>query len=223
MRAWLAKFRRLNNIIYGIVEVMKNEIKEYGIVLLVDDNTTKQAHSLNQKIAQKFPNLENVANIWHVTLYHGAFAKQDLELIFQKLQQLYLEPLEIKFSGISQSKKGYIHWEVEKNLDLQELHTVVVNLASKYHQRPLQMSLDLYDDLSFEHQQQIDEFGSSGLFELFAPHLTLFYQPLTKSVLTDILPQDHSLAAQSLAERIVIGELGYGNILKILYSLPLPK
>lgn len=202
---------------------MQNEIKEYGIVLLVDDDATKQAHALNQKIAQKFPKLENVANIWHVTLYHGAFAEQDLAAIFQKLEQLYLEPLEIKFSGITKSKMGYIHWEIEKNLDLQELHTVVVNLASKYHKRPLQMALDFYDDLPFEYQQQIDEFGTGGLFELFAPHLTLFYQPLANSSLEEILPHDHSLQAQSSAAKIVIGELGYGNILKILYSKPLPR
>lgn len=63
-------------------------------------------------------------------------------------------------------------------------------------------------------------FSAAGLFELFAPHLTLFYQPLTTSTLEEILPHDHSNEMHSKA---AIGELGYGNILKVLYSLPLPK
>ncbi|WP_341755691.1 hypothetical protein [Candidatus Tisiphia endosymbiont of Ptychoptera albimana] len=45
-----------------------NNIKEYGIVILLEEKCVRIAEKLNQDIAKILSHLTNVKNYWHVTL-----------------------------------------------------------------------------------------------------------------------------------------------------------
>lgn len=207
------------------VTAIAYDVKEYGIVLLLEDNSTKVAAELNKQIAAKLPELTNVNNNWHVTLYHGAYTKDGLDQIYAKLQSLKLEPLNLKFISIYPTADRWIGLGIEKSEGLQQLHTTIVKLASPYHKRPLQRAVDTYADSPVDKRQQIDTYGVAGILEMYKPQMTLFYQYPANSKLQEVAKEITAPVPMSgQVAKLAIGELGYnGNIVKIIYTIDLPN
>src|SRR5581483_4818645 len=153
--------------VFSITPILYAEtVKEYGIVLLLQDKCTQKAVELNKQLAQALPKLENVKNNWHVTLYHGAYTPEDMEKIYAKLRQMKLAPLKLNFTRIYTTADRWVDWEVIKTPELQKLHADMVQLGSPYHKRPLQRASDVYKDSPVEKQKQIDQYGVAGLLHL---------------------------------------------------------
>lgn len=203
-----------------------SDIKEYGIVILPEEKCQKEAERLNINIAKILRPLKNVKNYWHVTLYHGAYEKNDLHEIYAKLKGLQLKPLTLNFTKIYSTSDRWIDLGTEKTEYLQKLHISVVQLASPYHKRPLARCKDIYKNVSSNQRQQVDHYGVSGILEMYNPHMTLFYQYPPKTELQQAaikIENDFKKNMICKASKIVIGELGYnGNIKKIVYSVNMP-
>ena len=205
----------------------ENAIKEYGIIIFPEDKCIKVAEKLNKDIRSELPDIDNSHNHPHVTLYHGAYRKEDLDEIYNKIRQLNFKPLALNFTKIYSTSDRWIDWGVEKSEYLGNLHRKVVEIANPYHKRPLERSADIYRNIAQDKRTQIDKYGVSGVLELYNPHMTLFYQypanPELQKVAENISahPKENMLCK---ADKIVIGELGYnGNIIKINYSIYIPS
>ena len=203
-----------------------SDIKEYGIVILPEEKCAQEAERLNRNIAKILSPLKNVNNYWHVTLYHGAYEKNDLNEIYDKLKGLQLKPLTLNFTKIYSTSNRWIDLGTEKTEYLQNLHISVVQLASPYHKRPLARSRDIYKNMTSNQREQVDNYGVSGILEMYNPHMTLFYQYPPRAELQQAAIKIENNFKENLickASKIVIGELGYnGNIKKIVYSVNMP-
>lgn len=217
----------LTSICIPQVLATEKNIKEYGIVIFPEEKCEKEAEKLNINIAKILNNLKNVKNHWHVTLYHGAYEKNDLNEIYNKLKRLQLKPFTLNFTKIYSTSDRWIDLGTEKTEYLKNLHTSVVQLASPYHKGPLARSKDVYKDLTSEQREQVDNYGVSGILAMYNPHMTLFYQypPNIKLQQAAITIKDHFKNGMVCkASKIVLGELGYnGNIEKIIYSINIPN
>ncbi|MCC8371966.1 MAG: hypothetical protein LN568_04410 [Rickettsia endosymbiont of Pseudomimeciton antennatum] len=204
-----------------------NNIKEYGIVILPEEECTRVAEKLNQDIAKILSHLNNVKNYWHVTLYHGAYETKDLQQIYNKIKGLKLQPFTLNLSKIYSTADRWIDLGAEKTKYLQELHESIVHLASPFHKHPLARSKDVYKDMSNVQREQVDNYGVSGVLELYNPHMTLFYQYPPRFELQDTAKRVAASSKENMvckASKIIIGELGYnGNIEKIVYSVEIPS
>ena len=133
----------------------------------------------------------------------------------------------IIFGNIGDRFGRRISLGTEKTEYLQELHKTIVQLASPYHKRPLDRSRDVYKDMTGVQREQVDNYGVSGLLELYNPHMTLFYQYPPSSELQHAAKEIGVNFKENMvckASKIVLGELGYnGNIQKIVYSIDIPK
>ena len=206
---------------------VEHNIKEYGIVILPEEKCTKVAEKLNQDITKILSHFKNAKNHWHVTLYHGAYDTKDIKEIYNKIKAIELKPFTLSFSKISSTSNRWIDLGTEKTEYLQELHKAIVQLASPYHKRPLDRSRDIYKDMTSIQQKQVDNYGVSGLLELYNPHMTLFYQYPPSSELQHAAKEIAVNFKENMvckASKIVVGELGYnGNIQKIIYSIDIPN
>ena len=160
-------------------------------------------------------------------IYHGAYDTKDIKEIYNKIKAIELQPFTLNFSKISSTSNRWIDLGTEKTEYLQELHKAIVQLASPYHKRPLDRSRDIYKDMTSIQQKQVDNYGVSGLLELYNPHMTLFYQYPPSSELQHAAKEIGVNFKENMvckASKIVVGELGYnGNIQKIIYSIDIPN
>jgi 2'-5' RNA ligase len=209
-----------------VLAIESSNIKEYGIVVLLEEKCTKEAEKLNINISQVLSHLQNVKNYWHVTLYHGAYEINSLDEIYNKLQELQLRPFTLNLTKIYSTADRWIDLGIEKTEYLQNLHTSVVLLASPYHKRPLVRSTDIYKDMTSSQREQVDNYGVSGILTMYNPHMTLFYQypPSFELQQTAIKIGNNFTNIVCKASKIALGELGYnGNIEKIIYSINIPN
>jgi len=194
--------------------------KEYGIALKLNATCSAEAISLNKICAEAWPNLENPSNTWHITLYHGAYKDSDLWDICSKINALNTQHITLNFSTIYNTANRWVDWKIDKTEELALLHHKVVDIASPYHQLPLERSKDVYDSLSTPQKAQVDKYGVSGILDLYNPHTTLFYQYPPDTILndiTEILPAE--IIMSYYPESLILGELGYnGNITSVLYE-----
>ncbi|RYE06118.1 MAG: hypothetical protein EOP33_02665 [Rickettsiaceae bacterium] len=208
-----------------VIATETSNIKEYGIVILLEDKCTKKAQELNRRIGEILDKLKNVDNHLHVTLYHGASNLKDLAQIYRKIQQLSLKPFTLNLDKIYSTADRWIDLGIEKTDYLQKIHNHVVAIASPYHKRPLARSSDAYQDVTDVQRRQIDDYGVGNVLEFYNPHMTLFYQYPPNAELREaiISIRPYCTLMVCKASKIVIGELGYnGNIKKIIYSVDIP-
>lgn len=207
-------------------------IREYAIAVLLPSEAAKKAAEMNEQIAALLPGFENPHNNWHVTLYHLACNKDALSEIARKLRALKVEPFRLSFTGLYPTADRWIDWGMDHTEALHALHKIIVEIASKYHKRPLKRASDIYAALPIEKRAQVDAYGVSGVLEFYNPHTTLFYYEFDKNglkgtselqaVSKKLKDMNGKAEITCDASVIVIGELGYnGNITKILYEIPL--
>ena len=197
-------------------------VKEYGIVILPEPACVQKAISINTKIASVLPpDVKNVYNDWHVTLYHGAYELGFLPEILAKLKTLDTRSFSLEFTmPLCISPNNEISWQIVKTPRLQELHETVITLASPYHLRPLERSRDAYHKMDFKNKIQVDKYGVDRILDLYNPHMTLFYQCPPNLNLKEILNTAYNPKIKETynTAQIAIGELGYsGNVEKIVY------
>jgi 2'-5' RNA ligase len=198
-------------------------IQEYGIVIIPEEKCIKYAIQLNNIIAKNLPNLENVHNNWHITLYHGAYDQHDLLKIKSDINLLNYNKFDIKFNKFYITADRWVDWGVEKTETLQFLHESMVKIGSKYHKRPLDRARDIYNDVDSERKAQIDKYGVSGVMNLYNPHMTLFYTYPADSSIQETLkmienPKYNGVTCST--SKLALGKLGYnGNITEIMYTI----
>jgi hypothetical protein len=203
----------------------KKLIKEYGFVILLEDQCTKKAELLNREIAAKLPGLENPANIWHITLHQGAYSETYLNEFKSNIMTLSLPTLNIYFDKIQVTDNKWINFNIKKNSDLNKLHGKIVKYSDRYFQRALIRAHDSYHDLSDKKKIQIDNHGTYGVLDDYRPHMTLFYHhppsPKLEEAEKDMAKSIKPMKCK--AEELAIAELEYnGNISKIVYSVKFP-
>ena len=206
---------------------VEHNIKEYGIVILPEEKCTRVAEKLNKDITKILNHFKNAKNHWHVTLYHGAYDPKDIKEIYNKIKAIELKPFTLNFSNISSTSDRWIDLGTEKTEYLKELHKTIVQLASPYHKRPLDRSRDIYKDMTSVQREQVDNYGVSGLLELYNPHMTLFYQYPPRPELQQTAKEIGVNFKENMvckASKLILGELEYnGNIYKIIYSVDIPN
>ena len=194
--------------------------KEYAIAIRLNPEFAAKAQELNSTFAEHLPGLKNPSNVWHVTLYHGAYKEEELPEIWGKVQKLDMSNITLNFSEIYTTSDRWIDWLVEKTPELCDLHKSVVELASPYHQGHLQRCADIYDQITDAQKALVDEYGVSGILDAYKPHTTLFYQFPPDAELQNAATQvPSSIPMSCKVESIILGELGYnGNIIDIVYE-----
>lgn len=129
----------------------------------------------------------------------------------------------MKFTNFYTTSDRWVDWGIEKTEVLKNLHRSIVEIASKYHKRPLDRARDVYNEVDQERKNQIDEYGVPGVMNLYNPHMTLFYIYPAKAAIQkipNVIKDKKYENAVFKASKIVIGELGYnGNILRIVDSI----
>ena len=203
----------------------EHDIYEYGIVIIPEKECVNSAKNLNSIIKKNLPDLENVHNNWHVTLYHGAYKKEDLPKIKAALAALNTKSFDMKFTKFYTTADRWVDWGTEKTELLQRLHENVVKVVSPYHKRPLDRARDVYNLVDLQRKKQIDLYGVPGVMELYNPHMTLFYTyPANSSIqiIPEIIKNDQYENVICTATQIAIGKLGYnGNITEIVDTIEL--
>jgi 2'-5' RNA ligase len=215
---------------------------EYAIAILPSLEGAQKITDINAKLAKKLvpQGLENKHNKCHVTLYHGAYKAEDLPEISAKLGGIAcnIKKLTLNFDDNIvvvgpgrwidiNIKRSDANAEVEQNYKaICNLHSKVVDTFYGYHQRPLErttMTLEaLKDQIAAGNEnalkiaKQIQTYGVSGLYELYNPHTTLWYQWPTNSVLKDAVESaKHEVKSGFSCDgwALVIAKLGFnGNI-----------
>lgn len=200
-------------------------IEEYGTVLIFEKKCTDAAIELNHELEKLLPNLENVKNHWHVTLYHGAYKNADLPKIKEELRQMIPHSLNLSFTHFYTTSDRWVDWGTQKNPQLQKLHENVVGVLSPFHVRPLKRAKDIYDSLDSERKHQVDIYGVSGVMHLYNPHMTLFYTYPPSEIIRKTIAHIKNSKYENLncsVEEIMVGKLGYnGNIIEPVYRIPL--
>lgn len=196
----------------------KDNVKEYGIALLVDGKCVDAAAKANRQIAGELVGLPNVLNNFNVTLYRFALTEENMKKIYLTMQDLKVKPIELNFNTLYDSDDRSIDWGVDQNQSLLDLHREIVNMAAPYIKRPLKSMQDKYNSLSLDQRRQIDKFGTLDVLSLYKPHMTLFYQYPANNKLSAIPKLVHVSPVKCLATKIAIGEIDYnGNLKNILH------
>ncbi|AVP87742.1 hypothetical protein phytr_8090 [Candidatus Phycorickettsia trachydisci] len=198
----------------------KKEVREYGIAVIPEAKCYKLASKLNQKISKLLPQFKNLPNIWHITLYQGAFEESDLVKIESEILKLNIKKFDITLTKFYTTADRWVDWGVEKTDIFDVLHRKVVNIASRYHLRPLNRVQDMLDGIEGEIKKQIDMYGTFGLMNFYKPHMTLFYlYPPSKSIskIPQIIEDGRYEGVSCKSDKLIIGELGYnGNIIRVV-------
>ncbi len=216
---------------YSGSAISKITCKEYGIALLLPDNYVTEAQRLSDQISRKLFQ-RNLDNHFHITLYQGCFAEDQIREIFKKLSDQKFAAPGIKMSSdIEFQDKKYINWNVLENEKLKDLHSKVVITAAPYHQGILKRLADNNQKFDSKTQKQIDQYGVNGVLENYKPHVTLFYLPATnleakdlinENFIKDLTPTSTSTSNETAANNLVIGEIGYdGNLVNIIDKIVL--
>ncbi len=197
--------------------------KEYGIVLLLPDEYALEAQKMNREIFMQIPEIENLPNVFHVTVFQGRFAESDVYALYKKLKNQKFKSVRITLTPEIKTAEGrYINWQVQKNYELTNLHNKVVKIANPYRYGMLFRYAVSYEDLSEKQRSQVDKYGMAGVFEEYDPHVTLFYfsekNPEIDELAEKITPPTIVPLSKTYKASLAIAELGYsGNIEKILY------
>lgn len=221
----------LSILIFCIIQnnaLADDDYKEYVIALVLPKEYAAQAQVMNQEVVTQVPLIATLPNIFHITLYQGRFSKNEIEGIYQKLAYQNFPRIRINLEPkIKITESRFINWQVKKSAELQEIHNVVVSIASLYHHGILSRYLDSYNGLSGKQQQQVDKYGMYGLLDEYDPHVTIFYFPQKNPQIQNIArkvnpPKSNEEFHGVPAGSIVIGEIGYsGNIEQGLYEIRL--
>ncbi|MES2961790.1 MAG: hypothetical protein V4694_05345 [Pseudomonadota bacterium] len=204
-------------------------IKEYGIVLLLPEVFADEAKKVNAEIASQIHPEANLLNVFHVTLFQGRFAESKIYNLFQELKKQNFRKVRITMdSKFEIAQDRYISWPLVKNDDLKNLHIEVVKIANPYHQGVLKRFADSYSELDKKQKEQVDNYGMSGLFDEYNPHVTLFYFPAKnsgiKNFIKDLSPQITKKVKGVDATYLAIAELGVnGNIEHVLFKIELGR
>nr|WP_253308528.1 hypothetical protein [Rickettsia endosymbiont of Ceutorhynchus assimilis] len=177
---------------------------EYAIAILPNPEGAKQITDIHKKLAEQLilQGLEEKPNKGHITLYHGAYKAEDVPAISAKLGEIACktENLTLNFDDNIvvvgpdrwidiNIKRSDANAEVEQNYKaICNLHSKVVDTFYGYHQRPLERATNVLETETFQSQikaqdekalkiaNQIQTYGVSGLYELYNPHTTMWYQ-----------------------------------------------
>lgn len=223
---------------------------EYAIAILPSSEGVQKITDIHKKLAEQLipQGLEEKPNKCHVTLYHGAYKAQDLPAISAKLGDIAynIKSLTLNFKDIVvvgpnrwidiNIKRSDENPEVEQAYKaICNLHRKVVDTFNEYHQRPLERAIvaleALKDQIAAGNEnalkiaKQIQTYGVSGLYELYNPHTTMWYQwptnPALEKAVESVKPEvNDSFSCDGWA--LVIGKLGFnGNIESLDAVLPL--
>jgi len=204
----------------------KDGYKEYGIALILPKEYFTEAQRMNKEIAVQMPDVVNLPNVFHVTLYQGRFLDNQIKELYQELKNQNFSKIKIQLdSTIKTVEDCYINWPVKKNQELENLHKKIVEIATPYHHGILFRYSDRYNKLSKKQQKQATLYGMPELLENYNPHITLFYlseeNSEIKNIAKKISPTKLSQNSQESAS-IAIGEIGYnGNMVRILHRIEL--
>jgi len=223
----------LRNILCGLILAFncslscteEDQIKEYGIVIFPSAEVAVKAAKMNTEL-QKLSGSEDPTNFWHVSLYHLACSRSDLNHIIGQLKALPLELFDLKFKDVYCTADRWIDWGMENTEPLHELHRKIVKIARPYKKWPLQRASDIYETLLPDKQAQVNTYGVSGVLELYTPHMTLFYRYPADTTLQEAAKQfaieNSEVEMSGNASSIGLVELGYnGNITKIIKCINL--
>lgn len=200
-------------------------VKEYGIAITLEKKCGELAQKLNQGISQLLPQFKNLPNIWHITLYQGAFKEADLLKIESAILDLNIKKFDVKLTKFYTTADRWVDWGVKKTDILDVLHKKVVNIIGPYHLRPLNRVQDILDGIEKKIKKQIDMYGTFGLMDCYKPHMTLFYlYPPNKEIrkIPQIIEDERYEGVSCKSDQLIIGELGYnGNIIRVVNVISL--
>lgn len=201
----------------------QDDVAEYSIALIPETSCIKKAQSLHKEIAKNLPRIKSLANISHVTLFQGAFTREDLSKIKNKLVKLDAKRFEIEFDGLKNTNDKWIDWVADKSKALRELHEQVVEIASPYYRRPINRFGSSYDILNAEEQKQVDEYGAKGVLDLYKPHMSLYYVHPENAALQKVpgaISDEKYEDVKCKVRKIVVGKIGYdGNMTRVAHTI----
>lgn len=204
------------------------EVKEYGIVLLLPKQYQSQAQKMTNEIAHQSKGAATFTNQYHISLFQGRFAINKVPELVADLKKQNFKKLRVTLGDKVEPRNNlYINWMPKPNDDLNELHKKIVKIANPYRLGVLARFMERYGELDAKGRNQVVEYGMSGVMEDYQPHVTLFYFQNKNFRSTEIaskikLPDDGHQINCCDATKIAIAELGFnGNIEKILQEIDL--
>jgi 2'-5' RNA ligase len=208
------------------VALAQDNNKEYGILLLLPEEYFSEAQKMNEEIAAQSRIVENLPNIFHITLFQGRFGENKIEDLYQELKNQNFRKVKIiTKSKITTTDGRYINWVVKKNDEIKDLHRQVLEIANPYHQGTLVLYIDSYASLNQKQQKQVESYGMAGVLDEYNPHVTLFYFTQKNSdidIIAGKISPPRFMWKNFTATQMAIAELGYdGNIKQILYKIDL--
>lgn len=130
-------------------------LNEYTIAVIPEQRCLNKAKAINRTIVANFPDLVNVPNHYHITLYHGVYKSTDISKIKNAIKKLNYGKFHIKFLNFTDTADRWIDWDVDKTTELEKLHEEVVKVASPYHQGPIKRVMETYNDLDHSHEKRL--------------------------------------------------------------------
>lgn len=156
---------------------MNESHNPYNIVLLPPDEISQEAIRLSRLIANKFPVefvLDGKTRYPHLTLYQLEIPDKNLSIAKKRLSNIFKSTISTNFDHYFGGSHGFISWDCSRNKSLFGLHKAVIKNLNLLREDLLLPSKKLkYNFLTKQDCLQIEEFGSSGLFEYFRPHITI--------------------------------------------------
>lgn len=166
------------------------------IVILPSEKVRKSVSTLTKKISEKFPlrfRVDNKKLIPHITLFHVLIKDADLANVQREMELVIKgkKKMNLSFSGIKSGSYA-IGASIKPSSSLSGLHKRVVKKINKYRSGKTISKFKLpILNLDRLKRRYIKEYGVSGIFDFFWPHVTLC---LLKNI-------GDSRAAQKLAEK----------------------
>lgn len=147
----------------------------YNVVLLPNSSLSKEVVRLSRKIASKFP-VEFILDknhYPHLTLYQVEIPDKNFKIVQDLLSDIFKKSLSVKFDHYFGSNNGFVSLDCQNAKDLYTLHHTIVNKLNQYREGEILPSKKFKYDLSDKDYLQVENFGTSGLFENFRPHITI--------------------------------------------------
>lgn len=200
---------------------MKISHRSYNVVLLPPEEVSKEAIRLSELVAKNFGVefvLDGKTYHPHLTLYQLEVSDNNLSILKKRLSNIFRSVILAKFDHYFGSQSGFISWDCTRSKNLFSLHKNVVESLNPIREGLLLPSRELkYNHLTDKDYLQIKEFGSSGLFEYFRPHITItkLKNGDTYKKVLNFLPHKKPLIVNF--KKAVLGKLSiHGTVTKII-------
>jgi hypothetical protein len=155
----------------------KDDIKEYGIVILPSSECISKLSPAYQSLSKEFSSKNPISFIPHITLFKGAFheaqikeIKEDLSLITLPINSVELTNLETVFDRITK-------YNIKDITVLSRLHELVAHISVGFKARTLKIVEAEYKNLSDNQKAQVDKYGIYGIFKEYDPGMIIFRLP----------------------------------------------